>query len=159
MVDLTENEITKEIKKLIQKDDERFDNCVLVCQKNHYIIEQIDLEPEISIKYEKFLDEISNAGIFNKDINSGYKDGSKTWYKRDIQLMNSKNVHLDIIFCKGHNMKSYVTLNVYYEDENIDLYRDKRFAGQLANEVLLPELNNILSLMNLKNKNFQEREK
>lgn len=141
MEDLTENKISKMLKQKIQN-HESFKNCTLVCHNNSYIIEQIDLSPNESNKYYDSLEMKKNAGIFKRTSNN-----SMLMYSRDIGLMNGEEACISIsYYCK------YISIKVSYKDKTIDLYEDRRKAEQIAIEIILPEIDNVLNVIEISNR-------
>lgn len=141
MIDLTENLISTEIKKLVQN-DRRFMNTYLESQDNYYIINQIKLKPQVSTLYEQLLESRAQAGSLHSTTEN--MDGSTAGYSKDMQLMNGKKVHMHIAFYRD----KWANITAYYEDESINLTKDAKDAMQIAIELILPEFKNILDIMN-----------
>lgn len=141
MEDLTENRVSKMLKQKVQN-HKNFKNCTLVCHNNCYIIEQIDLSSREANKYYENLEMKRNAGIFERTSNN-----YMLIYSRDIELMNGEEAYISISYhCK------YISIKVLYKDEEIDLYEDRRKAQQMATEIILPEIENVLNIIEISNR-------
>lgn len=151
MNELKEDIITKMIKDRIQ-DDEILEKVGLYCRQNYYVVDGIKLTPKISDIYEQLLDARANAGVIEK--RTQYMDASTAGYTKDMQLMNGKNVHMHIAFYRHYEAR--VIAN--YEDKKVNLAQSDNEARQIATELIIPELNNIIAIMD-KNKNKEESQR
>lgn len=150
MKDFTKNEITKMIEERIQG-DKRFEETELICSYNCYYIKNIMLDPKTLSEYKKTLDMRCQAKTIEEE--NCFK-GSVAGYTKAIQLMNREDayLHMDL-----HD--NSLNLIAGYEKKMTDLYRDKEFAKQLGAELLMPEFDNILNIMERdKNKEKENKE-
>lgn len=102
-------------------------------------------------KYKNDLESRSQAKTMEKKT---YFKNSIAGYTKIIQLMNGKEayIHIDL-------RENCANIVAGYERTIVDLYRDTEFAKQLGSELLMPEFDNILNIMERdKNKEKENKE-
>ena len=142
------------ISEIIQErygDCERFYRTGLRCVDNFYLINGVMFEPSEIEKYKELLEKRVTAGVMEK--NTGVMNGSTAEYQRSLQLSNGENADVNIAMYKSGS----VNMSFNYDNDRIRLYRDN-YTQQIANELILPELNIVARIMNLE-KESQGQEK
>lgn len=148
MIDKTKNKITELLDNKL-KDNERFNHVTLYCKDNYYNVTGITLKRTEIKKYVENLLIRANAGI----IEITHKDEYTINFCRNTKLLNGKKVKMYIQLQK----KFGVNIMVEYEDKNINLYQNGSGANSMAVELLIPEIDNVVSIMKL-NKREKARE-
>lgn len=148
------------IKEKIQE-SERFKNTIFACRNNCYIISNIEFSEKESIMYKKHLELLSEANIMKKsdgkDDNGNEEkfnliDGSINTYTKKCQLCNGKYATINIAYYDKR-----IDIFAKYEDVCINLKKNEIKAIGIANELIMPELNNIIFIMNIQNENQTQR--
>ncbi len=145
------------ISKLIQeriKDDKRFimKYYGTTFVEGGYALQGLKLTQEESDIYEELLETKSKAGILIKL--TGVMDGSKAGYFKNMQLMNGKDAEIHIAYYNG----GVVDITTSYKNDYVNLKSDTNAARQLATELILPELDNIIRIKN-RNQNKEDLQK
>lgn len=148
MIDKTKNKITELLENKL-KNNERFKHVTLYCKDNFYHVTGITLKRTEMKEYLEHLLFRTNIGI----LEMIHRDEYTINFCRNTKLLNGKEAKMYIQL----QQKYGVNLMVEYDDKNIDLYKNGSEANSIAVELLMPEIDNVVSTMKL-NKREKARE-
>ena len=140
MIDGTKNKITELLENKL-KNNERFNNVRLYCRDNFYHITGITLKSREMKEYVKYLLIRTKVGI----LEMTHRDEYAINFCRNTTLFNSKKVKMYIQLQQMYE----VNIMVEYLDKDINLYQNGSKANSIAVELLMPEIDNVVSSMKI----------